>query len=169
MHPQIRARPNQQVDIQAGHYTIAAVARRGGMGVLLGKRQVSRTGTNTGKLESRKEKTRAKARFRDMGCRVSTQSAPIGSRGYNFTGLEVAHIFPLAVTSQFPEAFPHQEHENEPYRPLKIPKTPKKHDIDIPENTLRMRADVHAQFDGYEFAFETSIDSRVPAVAIMDV
>ncbi|KAJ6583431.1 hypothetical protein DFH09DRAFT_1308942 [Mycena vulgaris] len=59
------------------------------------------------------------------------------------------------------DAIDARQHENELYRPLKIPKTAKKHDINIPENTLLMRADVHAQFDGYEFAFETTIDSRI--------
>jgi hypothetical protein len=82
----------------------------------IGHRNASRTGTNTASEGSRVSGThfalgriitytfqtdsvRTKVRSRDLKCRATGQPAPAGSRGYNFTGLEVAHIFPLAEAS----------------------------------------------------------------------
>jgi hypothetical protein len=71
---------------------------------------------------------------------VSGQPAPAGSRGYNFKGLEVAHIFPLGWAGQvcfsvlssevfhgcgilfkFGTAFEFDTHEEELYTELEIP------------------------------------------------
>jgi hypothetical protein len=41
------------------------------------------------------EATVAAVRKRDLGCRVSRTPAGPTAQGQNFTGLEVAHIFPL--------------------------------------------------------------------------
>jgi hypothetical protein len=129
-----------------------------------------------------KDSTRSDVRARDLGCRVTGQKAPPGSRGYNFNELEVAHIFPLAAHAsvcqffflfrnmfwpflnifQFNAAFNHTAHEKDLYAPLKIPRVVTRlSQIDIPANALVMRADVHAQFDGYEFSYETFENPQV--------
>ncbi|KAJ7440278.1 hypothetical protein B0H11DRAFT_1933785 [Mycena galericulata] len=97
---------------------------------------------------------------RDLACRVSGQRAPDGSRGYNFNGLEVAHVFPFASANQFPEAFRPATH-GDMYRDLGMPKQPRKSHLDIVANTFLPRADIHLQFDAYEFGFEISYDAAV--------
>ncbi|KAJ7799940.1 hypothetical protein B0H14DRAFT_2616655 [Mycena olivaceomarginata] len=117
--------------IDPGHYIIAAVTRRHGQETI-GHRNASRTGTDTASEGSRKDSVRTKVRSRDLKCRATGQPAPAGSRGYNFTGLEVAHIFPLAEASVFTTAFPTATNEQHLYTPLKIPTfNPRKTHIDI--------------------------------------
>ncbi|KAJ6470143.1 hypothetical protein DFH09DRAFT_1221229 [Mycena vulgaris] len=160
--------PPSQFMIQPGHYIMASVEQIHGQIVrklnsfethppLITARPVSRTGTNTGGI-SRKDETRNSARSRDLMCRATGQIAPAGSRGYNFSGLEVAHVFPLAWAGQFRVAFPWDSNQERLYTRLGIPKFPGVKDIDILQNAFVLRGDVHTQFDHYQFAFETYIN-----------
>ena len=50
--------------------------------------------------------TRIKVRMRDRRCLVTDQEAVHRARGGNFTGLEVAHIFPLMAIGDVNKDFP---------------------------------------------------------------
>ncbi|GBE85889.1 hypothetical protein SCP_0804130 [Sparassis crispa] len=93
--------------------------------------------------ERRSNKTRKTVRCRDKRCVVTGEEALRRNRGYNFTGLEVAHIFPLAFTGDATAmaAMPHDVAEQ-----LKDYKS-----ADKPENAMLLRADVHKLFDNYQF------------------
>lgn len=61
-------------------------------------RTASQTGTaspTASSKKSRNDHTRNHVRLRDRKCWVTGQAASSRSRGGNFTGIEVAHIFPL--------------------------------------------------------------------------
>ncbi|KAJ7768141.1 hypothetical protein DFH07DRAFT_807880 [Mycena maculata] len=167
--------------ITAGHYIMAGIRQVQGRRFLklgafqthhpvIATRIISRSGTRTGGIP-RNDATRASVRIRDLKCRVTGQPAPPGSRGYNFVGLEVAHIFPLGAVEQFRDAFTYSEHRVPLYNPLGIATQPRVAHIDIPENALLLRGDVHAQFDAYQFAFELSVESgqfAVPRIRLFE-
>ncbi|KAJ7823600.1 hypothetical protein B0H14DRAFT_2597798 [Mycena olivaceomarginata] len=140
--------PVSELLIEPGHYIIAAVTRRHGR-----ERRIS---TYT----FQKDSVRTKVRSRDLKCHATGQAAPAGSRGHNFTGLEVAHIFPLAEASVFTMAFPTATNLQQIYIPLKILSIPRKTHIDIVQNAFVLRGDVHTQFDGYQFAYEISLTQQ---------
>ncbi|KAJ7189226.1 hypothetical protein C8R46DRAFT_1024396 [Mycena filopes] len=173
--PQMRATAGQSDQyVQEGHYIIVKVRRRGpeerldahGFDTnlpLIDQRNISRSGTNS--AIKRIDSTRHATRYRDLRCRVSGSAVPKGSRGWDFTGLEVAHVFPLKAHSQvrafqFDTAFKYESHKVTLYKPLDIPEKPPLRRIDISENTILLRADLHAQFDAYQFGFESSYNPQ---------
>ncbi|KAJ7271436.1 hypothetical protein B0H12DRAFT_1229085 [Mycena haematopus] len=52
-------------------------------------------------------------------------------------------------------AFTHATHYDDLYKPLHIPETPARSSIDVVQNAFVLRADLHSQFDDYQFGFET--------------
>ncbi|EPQ53190.1 hypothetical protein GLOTRDRAFT_95198 [Gloeophyllum trabeum ATCC 11539] len=82
-------------------------------------------------------------RERDKACRVSGIPAVDRNRGRNFTGLHVAHIIPLFAGEMIVDTPLGTQ--------LSITSTA---DIDIPENAMLMRADIHALFNVYQFGPE---------------
>ncbi|KAJ6583319.1 hypothetical protein B0H10DRAFT_2234861 [Mycena sp. CBHHK59/15] len=162
--------------MQPGHYIMASIRQVHGQTLrhlhtyetldpVITTRTISRSGTNTAGTP-RKDAIRSDVCSRDLKCRVTGQNAPPGSRGYNFSGLEVAHIFPLGSAGKFHEAFTWGAHEQPLYIPLRIPRSPRVKDIDIIQNALVMRGDVHSQFDDYQFGFETSRDPVTGRLAL---
>ncbi|KAJ7718820.1 hypothetical protein B0H16DRAFT_1796904 [Mycena metata] len=144
----MRSTATQDDYVGEGHYIIVGVTRneKGEEKSLvpiepaahipvIEKRDVSRTGTNT--AARRRDITRLEARRRDLGCRVTAQKAPAGSRGYDFTGLTVL-LHPL-------------------YGWYNIPQQPAMNHIDIPQNAIVLRADVHSQYDAYQFGLEPRV------------
>ncbi|KAJ6530774.1 hypothetical protein B0H19DRAFT_1273745 [Mycena capillaripes] len=123
-------------------------------------RSISRGGTASALNTEgdRKDRTIKDVRARDRKCRVTGQVAPYGSRGLNFSGLEVAHIFPLGSVEKFGDAFGRTAHQDSLYAPLGLPSSPRKKHIDIVQNAMVLRGDVHSQFDEYQFGFVTYAD-----------
>ncbi|KAJ7603414.1 hypothetical protein FB45DRAFT_881820 [Roridomyces roridus] len=165
---QVRSFQGHNPIILAGHYMMVRVGSTGlsahkfmPRAPFLGRRRVSRsaTGTSSAIKSGRVEQTRLHIRMRDMKCRVTAQAAPQRTRGVNFTGLEGAHIYPLHAAAQFEKVFPHDTrhstalYKDNRYR-MDIPKKPKSKEIDIVQNVILLRADIHAQFDAYEFSFD---------------
>jgi hypothetical protein len=64
--------------------------------------------------------------------------------------------------SQFRDAFAWDEHQGRLYTPLGLPVSPRKKDIDIVQNAMVLRGDVHSQFDEYQFGFVTYRDPTLP-------
>ncbi|KAJ7214568.1 hypothetical protein GGX14DRAFT_444178 [Mycena pura] len=155
--------------MQPGHYVMAQTQRSNGQLLLrlhtfethdfaITMRQISRGGTasvlNT--EGNRKDAVIKDVRTRDKKCRATGQEAPYGSRGLNFSGLEVAHIYPLGSVENFLDAFGQRLHQRRLYTPLGLPAgLLRKKDIDIVQNAMVLRADVHSQFDEYQFGFVT--------------
>jgi len=89
----------------------------------------------------RDTKTRIDVRMRDKCCLVTGQAAVKRARGGNFTGLEVAHIFPLmgvgdtAWTSDM--------------SPAALQEVRTRQLADSPHNAILLRADIHSLFDDY--------------------
>ncbi|KAG7098184.1 hypothetical protein E1B28_000152 [Marasmius oreades] len=95
------------------------------------------------KSQTRSDATRKAVRERDSICRVTGSRVMPRMRGTNYTGFEVAHIFPLAWA--VPDHAPKFPPPIQPY--LTYPKL-----ADKPRNALLLRADVHSQFDDYQFS-----------------
>ncbi|KAG7098207.1 hypothetical protein E1B28_000175 [Marasmius oreades] len=102
------------------------------------------TAAGTGnKTATRSDTTRKAVRERDSICRVTGAPVLPRMRGTNYTGFEVAHIFPLAWALQ--DHAPKFPSPIQPY--LTIPKL-----ADKPPNAFLLRADIHSQFDEYQFS-----------------
>ncbi|KAF8510738.1 hypothetical protein BU17DRAFT_97851 [Hysterangium stoloniferum] len=93
---------------------------------------------------SRNTGTRIAVRMRDKYCLVTGQAAVKRARGGNFTGLEVAHIYPLmgvgvkewiAILSASARA-----------------QVPTRQAADRPHNAMLLRADIHSLFDDYQWS-----------------
>ncbi|KAF8892777.1 hypothetical protein CPB84DRAFT_1330963 [Gymnopilus junonius] len=71
-------------------------------------RTLSRSGTASAsetqskKNEGHNEKTRNNVRLRDRRCRMTGSVVRQRNRGYNFTGFQVAHIFPIGWVPSIP-------------------------------------------------------------------
>ncbi|KAJ7856267.1 hypothetical protein B0H14DRAFT_2578992 [Mycena olivaceomarginata] len=101
-----------------------------------------------------KEATIEAVKDRDGRCRISGVRARFTRQGGNFRGLEVAHIYPIAETEQFRTHFK-EEVFSTLYNELGLKTKPyKEFSIDIVQNCLLLRADLHSVFDQYEIAFE---------------
>lgn len=88
--------------------------------------------------------TRIAVRMRDKRCLITGQAAVRRSRGGNFTGLEVAHIFPLMGVGS-----------GEWTRPLSVSARQlviTRQVADRPHNGILLRADVHSLFDDYQWS-----------------
>ncbi|KAG7444596.1 uncharacterized protein BT62DRAFT_933625 [Guyanagaster necrorhizus] len=117
---------------------------------------VTATGSTTsGGKYNRKASTRRDVRMRDMKCRVTGDIAGRRQRGFNFVGLEVAHMFPLGGIDLFPVSFPRRDPRLSVfYKETKIPSKPSKENLDIPLNAIVLRSDVHRLFDDYQFGID---------------
>ncbi|KAJ7121884.1 hypothetical protein C8R43DRAFT_73674 [Mycena crocata] len=163
--------PYDQTAMEAGHYLLVRVKYRDGAPKFfpcelnlqlpaIDERNESFNGTanESGRATpNRKASVRKKVRLRDLRCRVTGAVAPARQKGLNFTGLQVAHIFPLAAASLFHLAFDPQAHSKTVYEPLGIPAinaAPPSSRLDQVKNAIVIRADAHAQFDIYEFSLE---------------
>ncbi|KAJ6580306.1 hypothetical protein B0H10DRAFT_1962590 [Mycena sp. CBHHK59/15] len=136
-------------------------------------RSISRSGTASALNTegNRKDGVIKDVRTRDRKCRATGQVAPYGSRGLNFSGLEVAHIYPLGSVEKILIILSRFEFRvsvsrsvclgctsRSPVHPLGLPFSPRKKDIDIVQNAMVLRGDVHSQFDEYQFGFVTYRD-----------
>ncbi|KAJ7798513.1 hypothetical protein B0H14DRAFT_3156889 [Mycena olivaceomarginata] len=141
--------------IQPGHYIMAEVRKSNGQlfrrlhgfqthDPAITTRSISRSGTASALNTegNRKDGVIKDVRTRDRKCRATGQVAPYGSRGLNFSGLEVAHIYPLGSVEKFRDAFAWDEHQV--------------------QNAMVLRGDVHSQFDEYQFGFVTYRDPTLP-------
>jgi len=88
--------------------------------------------------------TRIAVRMRDKRCLVTGQAAVKRARGGNFTGLEVAHIFPLMGVG-IPEW-------TAPLPASARAQVLTRQAADRPYNALLLRADVHSLFDDYQWS-----------------
>ncbi|KIK60445.1 hypothetical protein GYMLUDRAFT_244434 [Collybiopsis luxurians FD-317 M1] len=103
----------------------------------------STRGTAGGTRRSSKSRSvRDKVRRRDGKCRVSQTTAPFRSRGLNYKGFQVAHIFPLGYTRQASQIV----------EPLLLPFVSHREIADGPHNALLLRSDIHDQFDDYQLS-----------------
>ncbi|KAJ7193690.1 hypothetical protein GGX14DRAFT_405255 [Mycena pura] len=169
---ELRADPSRPVP--QGHYILVAVERYseghetmtrlvpcsvGQQEPAIGQRSVTRTATAGSATFARDDDLRADVRVRDMRCRITGDTAPQRDRGANFMGLEVAHVFPLGEVEQFSMAFDSNSasHRAGIFDALDLSDQPRKEEIDIPENAVVLRRDVHSHFDGYEITLESRI------------
>ncbi|KAJ7205558.1 hypothetical protein GGX14DRAFT_397696 [Mycena pura] len=169
---ELRADPSRPVP--QGHYILVAVERYfegretmtrlvpcsvGQQEPAIGQRSVTRTATAGSATFARDDDLRADVRVRDMRCRITGDTAPQRDRGANFMGLEVAHVFPLGEVEQFSMAFDSNSasHRAGLFDALDLSDQPRKEEIDIPENAVVLRRDVHSHFDGYEITLESRI------------
>ncbi|KAF8522971.1 hypothetical protein BU17DRAFT_44259, partial [Hysterangium stoloniferum] len=93
---------------------------------------------------------RIAVRMRDKCCLVTGQAAVKRARGGNFTGLEVAHIYPLM---SFILLTSHMQR-----RWIEILSTSARAQVltrqtaDRPHNAMLLRADIHSLFDDYQWS-----------------
>lgn len=117
-------------------------------------------------LKTQSRQTRDAVRLRDGWCRVTGTRATQRNRGTNYTGLEVAHIYPIGwVThvsfldfllyicaqsnlSQVDRVFPRNS------RVLALIRT--KELADSMYNAILLRGDIHAMFDKYQFGINVN-------------
>ncbi|EPT00033.1 hypothetical protein FOMPIDRAFT_1123466, partial [Fomitopsis schrenkii] len=85
-------------------------------------------------------------RLRDMWCRVTGSQAVDRARGLDFTGLEVAHIFPLAAAD--PTVRKHRKEAAQRISTREL--------ADHPSNAILLRGDLHRYYDTYQFAVYVS-------------
>jgi len=97
-----------------------------------------------GGTPSRNTGTRLAVRMRDKRCLVTGQAAAKRARGGNFTGLEVAHIFPLMGVGA-PEW-------TSTLLPSARVEVATRQDADRPLNAILLRADIHSLFDDYQWS-----------------
>jgi hypothetical protein len=100
--------------------------------------------------------------MRDKACLITNQAAVQRARGGNFTGLEVAHIFPLSgVESVSVDLLPcHIVNKSTLIQDVWTSYMPKssrdqvrtRKIADSPHNAILLRADVHSLFDDYQWA-----------------
>jgi len=99
---------------------------------------------NSSSTQSRDTQTRIDVRMRDKRCLVTGQAAVGRARGGNFTGFEVAHIFPLMAV------------ENTDWTDLMPPAARQqvctRQVADRPHNAILLRADIHSLFDDYQWS-----------------
>jgi len=88
--------------------------------------------------------TRRLVRQRDQACKATGQRAHARSRGANFTGLEVAHIFPISGANT------HEWKSGMGGSTSALVQSTKL--ADRPLNAILLRADVHAFFDDYQWS-----------------
>lgn len=88
--------------------------------------------------------TRIAVRMRDKRCLITGQAAVKRARGGNFTGLEVAHIFPLMGVG-IPEW-------TAPLPASARAQVLTRQAADHPYNAILLRADVHSLFDDYQWS-----------------
>ncbi|KAJ7850600.1 hypothetical protein B0H13DRAFT_1905582 [Mycena leptocephala] len=167
------------LNMREGHYILVQVIGQEYVGYQRRDRKILRAGTalapctlspqlpaishrdmtgsiGTGAGANRNAGTKRQVRIRDMGCRTGSRRASKRWRGWNFCGLEVAHIFPLGSIDQFQFAFDKKTYEDF-WAKLGIAGTPRSSNIDVPQNAIVLRSDLHEQFDQYEFGFEQGL------------
>ncbi|PPQ87618.1 hypothetical protein CVT25_005803 [Psilocybe cyanescens] len=120
------------------------------------------SGTGTPKTKTgenhRSPTVRNRVRLRDKQCRITGMNAELRNRGRNYTGLEVAHIFPLGWVPTYSRCpysgfIPKATRldigfgPNHPFANLLSSKAA----ADKPFNAMVMRSDVHSQYDDYQF------------------
>ncbi|KAI1798452.1 hypothetical protein LXA43DRAFT_1078607 [Ganoderma leucocontextum] len=106
---------------------------------------------------TRSESTRTSVRTRDKCCQVSRLKAMKRERGTDYTALEVAHVFPLALAEKAVDFLKGQKLDEV----LSYARTRK--GADRPQNAILLRSDLHRFFDQYQwsiykgkiYAFET--------------
>jgi len=106
-------------------------------------RTASQTCTPSPLKPDRDAATRIAVRKRDLGCLITEQKAEPRARGGNFTGLEVAHIFPLmgAGDAIWMAGMSPSLRREVNTRQL----------ADRPQNAMLLRADIHSLFDDYQW------------------
>ncbi|KAJ7803278.1 hypothetical protein B0H14DRAFT_2889203 [Mycena olivaceomarginata] len=147
-----RSRPHEQfnstANLLAGDYLLFQVTHQSfqpAIPVLKTATITSRTttrgqtGTHTPR-DARSRVTRRAVRERDFRCRVTGVMVPVRQRGPNFKGMQVAHIFPLGWMSKAPSMLSSATRNS-------------MGNGDKPVNAILMKADVHDQFDDYQFGF----------------
>ncbi|KAJ7806058.1 hypothetical protein B0H13DRAFT_1929802 [Mycena leptocephala] len=171
-HNLLELRADATRPVPQGHYILVAVERyskgRESMTRLIpcaasqqepaiGQRSVTRSVTAGSATFTRDDDLRTDVRVRDMRCRITGDETPQRDRGANFMGLEVAHVFPLGEVEQFSMAFSSNSatHRAALFDALNLSDQPEKEEIDIAENALVLRRDVHSHFDGYEITLES--------------
>lgn len=93
---------------------------------------------------SRDTGTRIAVRMRDKRCLVTSQAAVKRARGGNFTGLEVAHIYPLMGVG-VPEW-------TATLSASALAQVATRQVADRPHNAILLRADIHSLFDDYQWS-----------------
>ncbi|KAJ6629057.1 hypothetical protein B0H10DRAFT_1987715 [Mycena sp. CBHHK59/15] len=141
---------NSAAPLPQGHYFLFKLNVAGGLPMdpvvpllnvpLFTSRTLTRgaTGTNTPR-NSRGSQLRTAVRLRDLRCRITGTQAPQRTRGMNFKGLQVAHIFPLGHMRKS-TTLPHNVRTT-------------LGNGNTPANAFLMRSDLHDQFDDYQFGF----------------
>ncbi|KAJ7926398.1 hypothetical protein B0H13DRAFT_1862232 [Mycena leptocephala] len=175
--PQIRC--ENGLNMREGHYILVQVVGQEYVGYQRRDRKALRAGTTlapctlspqlpaishhdmtgsigTGAGANRNTATKRQVRIRDMGCRTGSLRASKRCRGWNLCGLEVAHIFPLGSIDKFQFAFDQRTYADF-WAKLGIAGTPRSSNIDVPQNAIVLRSDLHEQFDQYEFGFEQGL------------
>ncbi|KAH9834615.1 uncharacterized protein C8Q71DRAFT_711268, partial [Rhodofomes roseus] len=92
---------------------------------------------------------RNQVRLRDIWCIVTHVAGLLRDRGHDFTGLDVAHIFPLGSVGEKVRWWSIMEQD------LKLLTSRKS--ADTPENAILLRSDIHHCFDAYHFAIYVSL------------
>ena len=100
--------------------------------------------------------------MRDKGCLITGQEAVKRARGGNFTGLEVAHIFPLMGVCIVSTDLCHRIHSSHFFfvqdKWTKLLSPSAQNQVysckieDRPHNAIRLRADIHSLFDDYQWS-----------------
>jgi len=92
----------------------------------------------------RNTKTRLDVRMRDKCCLITGQAAVKRARGGNFTGLEVAHLFPLMGVGDITWTNDMAADAQAEVRTRER--------ADTPQNAILLRADIHTLFDDYQWS-----------------
>ncbi|KAF8529602.1 hypothetical protein BU17DRAFT_79619 [Hysterangium stoloniferum] len=93
---------------------------------------------------SRNTGTRFAVRMRDKCCLVTGQAAVKRARGGNFTGLEVAHIYPLMGVGDIEWLVTLSASARAQVLTRQV--------ADRPHNAMLLRADIHSLFDDYQWS-----------------
>ncbi|KAF9513931.1 hypothetical protein BS47DRAFT_905467 [Hydnum rufescens UP504] len=191
--PQLQPIPHTNSLVPKGHFVIR-IFRRQAQGpptylrvpsvrlaqFLARKRAPSRPNSSTTSLGSpsdsqtqRSQVFRNNVRQRDGQCRITgTHPGTIptlsgGTLGLNYTGLQAAHIFPLAYAHRTEPTFPGELPHYDQFRLLwddgVITSPQDAHAIaDSAPNGILLRSDIHLFFDDYQFAFLVPLDPDTP-------
>ncbi|KAF8798359.1 hypothetical protein BYT27DRAFT_7218591 [Phlegmacium glaucopus] len=108
--------------------------------------------TSSGK-PPRNTKTRLEVCMRDKCCLITGQAAVKRARGGNFTGLEVAHIFPLMGVGNSTWTYGMAADAKAKVNTCKR--------ADAPQNAILLRVDIHTLFDDYQWSLWPVTDKTV--------
>jgi HNH endonuclease len=109
--------------------------------------------------------TRIAVRMRDKRCLITGQAAVERARGGNFTGREVAHIYPLmgvgVVSSDLRAGIYSSHFHIQPQWTQLLSASAEAQVIsrqvaDQPHNAILLRADIHSLFDDYQWSIWVS-------------